>query len=403
MTITEWISKHRSTLVLGALGLIAVVWIVRGEMRRFRDSTVQISHEIVREGMDQAADEAGSVIEQAGKESRDTVREIIKSAGELIDKAATVSGEITGDPSRGNKGSPPPDEQDAEETKKESDSADSVSSRDREVSPSTDEQDAEETKKEPVSTDDVISGAFDLFSGLAKRVDDVGQEVLGLSVDEQNRIGRQTHDLIIKQEVRLNSTNQLARLKRLSQPFIERSSRQGISFTFTVLKSAEINAFTHVGGYVYVNQGLLDFAQSDRELEFILGHEIGHVQLQHCTRAVTYAARTSDLGGELAGQLGSELATHLSQTAYRLVSLGYSEEQEFAADQWAYRQLIELGRSRDDALAGPRLLAEHEAKGGRDNDRSQPENSVDTLFQELDNHFRTHPPSAERLRRLENQ
>ena len=38
----------------------------------------------------------------------------------------------------------------------------------------------------------------------------------------------------------------------------------------SLLDSAEINAFAHIGGFVYVNTGLLEFIGGDEELEFVL-------------------------------------------------------------------------------------------------------------------------------------
>ena len=168
---------------------------------------------------------------------------------------------------------------------------------------------------------------------------------------------------------------------------------KGLVLRFFVNESDEVNAFSHVGGYIYVNKGLLEFIDGDGELEFVLGHEIGHVELQHCTRNLTYAARASKLGGQL--------GENLTQIAYHLVAVGYSEDQEFAADEWGYRQLIGLGRDQEQALALPRRFMEKEKREGRSEARPKSKTPVDAVLQEIDNHFRTHPPATERLERLQ--
>ena len=50
--------------------------------------------------------------------------------------------------------------------------------------------------------------------------------------------------------------------------------------------SAEINAFAIPGGYLLVTTGMLDFLKDEDELAAIIGHEIGHLELQHGMRAV---------------------------------------------------------------------------------------------------------------------
>lgn len=45
-----------------------------------------------------------------------------------------------------------------------------------------------------------------------------------------------------------------------------------------------INAFVVGGRYVYIYAGLMDFAASDDELAFIVGHELGHTLLLHQVR-----------------------------------------------------------------------------------------------------------------------
>ena len=58
-----------------------------------------------------------------------------------------------------------------------------------------------------------------------------------------------------------------------------------------------------MGGYIYVHKGLLDLTATDAELQFVLAHEIAHVDLNHCTRQLTYEARI----GELTEGIGSDL------------------------------------------------------------------------------------------------
>ena len=67
----------------------------------------------------------------------------------------------------------------------------------------------------------------------------------------------------------------------LGQVLAERSGRSHLAYTFKVVNSAEINAFALPGGFIYVNRGLSEAAQTETELAGVLGHEIGHVVARH--------------------------------------------------------------------------------------------------------------------------
>src|SRR5258707_11821573 len=52
-------------------------------------------------------------------------------------------------------------------------------------------------------------------------------------------------------------------------------------FTFTVLDSPAVNAFSLPGGHVFVTRGLLALVGNEAELAGVLGHEIGHITAHH--------------------------------------------------------------------------------------------------------------------------
>ena len=93
------------------------------------------------------------------------------------------------------------------------------------------------------------------------------------------------------------------------------------------------NAFTVGGPYIYVLTGLIDNAQSDDELAFVLGHEIAHAKLKHNLRS------SEDFSKLLASLI--ELSGSMSKTENRrdkmeliggsIKSL-YSREDEREAD-----------------------------------------------------------------------
>ena len=56
---------------------------------------------------------------------------------------------------------------------------------------------------------------------------------------------------------------------------------RGLTWHFAVVDSKEVNAFAVPGGWIYVNRGLVERAQTMNQLAGVIGHEIGHVTLRH--------------------------------------------------------------------------------------------------------------------------
>ena len=143
---------------------------------------------------------------------------------------------------------------------------------------------AKQVKKDQ-RPDDKIAELFEFGHKVSKSIDDTAQEAFGLSLDEEKKVGGDVHKLVGTDQKILRAPALVQRLSKLAQPILEERARKEITFSFWVINSTEINAFSHVGGYIYVNKGLLDFIKSDAELQFILAHEIAHVDLKHVTKA----------------------------------------------------------------------------------------------------------------------
>ena len=52
-------------------------------------------------------------------------------------------------------------------------------------------------------------------------------------------------------------------------------------YQFFVIQGEDINAFSVPGGYIYIYEGLIEFAESDDELAGVLAHEIAHASFRH--------------------------------------------------------------------------------------------------------------------------
>ena len=237
----------------------------------------------------------------------------------------------------------------------------------------------------------VVDNVFDIFNKAVKGVDEVGQKILGLTLEEEILLGKEVHKQVSKEIKIVNDEKLIKKINLLSKPILEMRSRKEIVYNFFVVKNDEVNAFAHVGGYVYINQGLINFFTSDAELQFVIGHEIAHVDHKHCTKKIAYAARAQQVGGSIAESIAT--------LAYSTISLGYSKEDEFEADEKSFQWLIKNKFSRDKALLGVRKLVVLSEK--TDQNRIPGNVKPNDILTKIDDHFATHPQASERLLRLE--
>jgi len=74
---------------------------------------------------------------------------------------------------------------------------------------------------------------------------------------------------------------ELARVNRIGYELAQQSTYQKYPFTFTLVDMPVPNAVSLPAGQIFVTRGLLDLGLTDDMLANVLGHEIGHVVLEH--------------------------------------------------------------------------------------------------------------------------
>lgn len=131
------------------------------------------------------------------------------------------------------------------------------------------------------------------------------------------------------------------RLKRLLGKTTE---IEGIPINFKVYKLNEVNAFACGDGSIRVYSGLMDI-MDDGELMAIIGHEMGHVVHKDTKNAMKKAYMTAAARDVVnaAGTLGAITKTQLGDIAEAYVGSQYSQQQEFAADDYGFKFSTEMG------------------------------------------------------------
>ncbi|TPE42634.1 M48 family metallopeptidase [Pontibacter mangrovi] len=100
----------------------------------------------------------------------------------------------------------------------------------------------------------------------------------------------------------------------------------------TVVENEAVNAFAMPGGFILVHDALLDKMEHHEELAGLLGHEIGHVQMRHSTKAMARSLSHYMLLSVLFGDV-SGVAAVIVDNASSMYSLEYSRKAETASDK----------------------------------------------------------------------
>ncbi len=122
-------------------------------------------------------------------------------------------------------------------------------------------------------------------------------------------------------------------------------ARRDVPYNIKIIDSPEINSFTIGGGYIYVNEGLLDFVQSDDELAGVIGHETGHVERRH-TVTLPAKAQALDLVFGVAS-IFSPIVGRFGQLAEAGIIAKQQRANELQADQYGLQLMARAGYDPD--------------------------------------------------------
>lgn len=112
-------------------------------------------------------------------------------------------------------------------------------------------------------------------------------------------------------------------------PYVQ---RKNVPYRFTVLNTGMVNAFAIPWGGVYVTRGLLEFADTEDEVAFVIGHEIGHVEGRHSVKQFKTQVMVG-LGLSALENRQTRSWVRALQVASFFAFLKYGRDQEFDADR----------------------------------------------------------------------
>jgi beta-barrel assembly-enhancing protease len=101
------------------------------------------------------------------------------------------------------------------------------------------------------------------------------------STQTEVEMGRQEDEQIVDTSVVETDPLLNAYAQKIAGNLWKQVERKDVPYNIKVLKDSSVNSFATLGGYVYIDEGLIDFVQSDDEFAGVIGHETGHIERRH--------------------------------------------------------------------------------------------------------------------------
>jgi hypothetical protein len=212
------------------------------------------------------------------------------------------------------------------------------------------------------------------------------------SPQQDAQIGFQNSQQADKQLPMLRDARVDNYLNALGKKLVAHAPGEHYNYQFRCVNDRGINAFALPGGFVYVNRGVIESADTEAQLAGVMAHEISHVALRHGTSQASKAALWQGglgiAGAMVGGNSVAGLATQLGGSfGVGSLLLKYSRTAETQADVMGTQILYDSGYD-------PRAMSqffekiEAESKGKNPpeffSDHPVPEHRVERVNEEID-------------------
>lgn len=171
-------------------------------------------------------------------------------------------------------------------------------------------------------------------------------------------------------------------VNQIGQSLWTQTARKDVPYNVKILGDSTVNAFSTEGGFIYVDEGLLDFVQSDDELAGVLGHETGHVERRHVVNLTNKASILNILFG--VASIFSPWVYRFGQVAEAGIVAKMQRDDEYQADSYGLLLMSRAGYDPDSMVSFMRHL-----------------NATHTGHDSIvDKYFADHPGTPDRIKRL---
>jgi Peptidase family M48 len=219
-------------------------------------------------------------------------------------------------------------------------------------------------------------------------------DLANLKPADRGQIGHDLNQLIEKFNPVYNDDKLQLRANRVLTRLCDAASPKEARFQLRILDSDQVNAFSHPGGYIYITRGLLNSIGDDEDymLEFAIGHEMAHVELNHALICLTDPEVMSRNDGTV-----EKLYLVIIPNGFIDKEPG-AKNQEFNADEWIYKLMTKLHRTNYRCLKFLYRLKEYatEKRFASGDKRAVPSKEESPVS----NHYRAHLATEDRINHL---
>jgi predicted Zn-dependent protease len=184
----------------------------------------------------------------------------------------------------------------------------------------------------------------------------------------------------------------LEHLDEMVKPIVEGIGETRFPLKFHISRDSLVNAFALPGGYMVINAGLINKADSVEEVLGVVAHEIAHVEKQHSMRQIINTTGMILMVQTLLGDMSGIIALLTQQGAF-LLQQSYSRDFETEAD------IVGLDYLKRSKIAPGGLVTFFE-KIKAIQDKSELKEVMDS---DIFDYFSTHPSTDSRIEYLKDE
>ena len=165
-------------------------------------------------------------------------------------------------------------------------------------------------------------------------------QLSNISDRQEVEIGKQINQQLVGDQVKLYSNSSINRyVDEIGQRLVQESERPDLPYTFQVIDDKSINAGATMGGFIYINKGLITAADNEAQLASVIGHEIGHITRRHLIQQM----RQTAIARGIAVAAGLDRNTLVNIGVELALKRPNGRQDEFEADQVGLETLTQAG------------------------------------------------------------
>ena len=162
------------------------------------------------------------------------------------------------------------------------------------------------------------------------------------STSKEVAVGRRIAHRVMEELTVADDEPLQEKVRSIGSRIVAVCDRKELVYTFTVVKDEDVNAFSLPGGYVFINDGLIQKTATDDELAGVIAHEVAHITARHAVKRFEGGLGLQIVQLATLAARQSEAARGLS-VAMRAAQLAYARQDELEADRLAVKYLRAAG------------------------------------------------------------